>query len=173
MMYTKVAMMALLGSAEAFNAGGFSSPSLATPRMTTLRMEEAAAPAKAPAEEAEEAPPAPKAAEMSEAMPFLTRRASLGPKGALVGDKGFDPLGFTEVLPLVSKMPPHHRPADMEPASAAHACVGMLQEIGSPDAATVRRQSGGQHRMIAAHKGGGHSSIHMAERWTRMLSSAA
>ena len=40
---------------------------------------------------------------MSEAMPFLTRRASLGPKGALVGDKGFDPLGFTEVLPLVSK----------------------------------------------------------------------
>merc|ERR1719310_5240 len=120
MMYTKVAMMALLGSAEAFNAGGFSSPSLATPRMTTLRMEEAAAPAKAPAEEAEEAPPAPKAAEMSEAMPFLTRRASLGPKGALVGDKGFDPLGFTEVLPLE-----WYREAELK-----HARVAMMAVVG-------------------------------------------
>jgi light-harvesting complex I chlorophyll a/b binding protein 1 len=33
-------------------------------------------------------------------MPFLTRRESLGPSGALVGDVGFDPLGFTEILPL-------------------------------------------------------------------------
>ena len=47
------------------------------------------------------APPAPPAIEYSEALPMLTRRASLGPKGALVGDVGFDPLGFTEIFPLV------------------------------------------------------------------------
>merc|ERR1719199_1370349 len=46
------------------------------------------------------APAAPPAAHMSEALPFLTRRESLGPVGALVGDVGFDPLGFTEIFPI-------------------------------------------------------------------------
>merc|ERR1719453_1169435 len=112
-------MMGLLGSAEAFNAGAFSSPR-ATARMTTIRMDEAAA---APAKEAtEEAapPPPPPAREMSEAMPFLTRRASLGPKGALVGDVGFDPLGFTEVLPLEW----------LREAEIKHCRVAMMAVVG-------------------------------------------
>lgn len=36
----------------------------------------------------------------SEALPFLTRRASLGPVGKYAGDVGFDPLGFTEFWPI-------------------------------------------------------------------------
>ena len=67
-------------------------------------MADAPAPETAPDETEEEAPPAPPpppAVDYSEALPFLTRRASLGPKGALVGDVGFDPLGFTEIFPLV------------------------------------------------------------------------
>ena len=97
--------MALLSSAEAFNAAApvsFSAPAV---RMSSqIRMEDAptAAPAEdAAAEEVAAPPPAPPAVEYSEALPFLVRRASLGPKGALIGDVGFDPLGFTEVLPLV------------------------------------------------------------------------
>merc|ERR1719326_1947347 len=70
-------------------------------RVSTACMETPAP--EAPADEAEaEAPPTPPppVVEYSEALPFLTRRASLGPKGALVGDVGFDPLGFTEIFPL-------------------------------------------------------------------------
>jgi len=48
----------------------------------------------------EEGTAAPSPAVMSTALPFLTRRASLGPVGALVGDNGFDPAGFTEIFPL-------------------------------------------------------------------------
>jgi len=98
-MYTKVAMMGMIASAEAFGAAPVM-PRSAALRTSVVRME---TPAEAPAEAAaeEEAPPAPPPApEYSEALPFLTRRASLGPKGALVGDVGFDPLGFTEILPL-------------------------------------------------------------------------
>merc|ERR1719199_2064653 len=101
-MYSKVAMMALIGSAEALNAAApLRGNAFASPRMSPIRMDEA--PAEAPAEEAAEeeaAPPPPPAVEYSEALPFLVRRASLGPKGALVGDVGFDPLGFSEILPL-------------------------------------------------------------------------
>jgi len=48
-------------------------------------------------EEAEAPPPA---VEYSESLPFLVRRASLGPNGKYVGDVGFDPLGFTEIFPI-------------------------------------------------------------------------
>merc|ERR1719182_1217922 len=61
---------------------------------------EDAAPAEAPAEEAVEAPPAPPpppAVEYSESMPFLVKRPQ--PKG-YVGDVGFDPIGFSEILPM-------------------------------------------------------------------------
>jgi len=98
-MYSKVAMLALAGSAEALNAApALRGNAFATARVAPLRME-----AEAPVEEdtkTEAAAPAAPAVEYSESLPFLTRRASLGPKGALVGDVGFDPLGFTEVFPL-------------------------------------------------------------------------
>ena len=44
------------------------------------------------------APPAPPAVEYSESLPFLVKRPQL--KG-YVGDVGFDPLGFSEILPMV------------------------------------------------------------------------
>jgi hypothetical protein len=102
-MYSNLALLGLLAGTEALNAPlTMQRMPLAATRLAPLRME-AEAPAEAPAEEAaaEEAPPAPPAVEYSDALPFLTRRASLGPKGALVGDVGFDPLGFTEIFPLV------------------------------------------------------------------------
>jgi len=83
---------------------------------------ETPAPEKAPEEAVEEeAPPAPPpAVEYSEALPFLTRRESLGPKGALVGDLGFDPLGFTEIFPLE-----WYREAEIK-----HCRVAMLALVG-------------------------------------------
>jgi hypothetical protein len=56
----------------------------------------------------------------SEALPFLTRRASLGPVGAYVGDVGFDPLGFTEVFSLEW----------LREAEIKHARVSMLAFVG-------------------------------------------
>ena len=114
-MYTKVAMLGFLGAADAFGVAPAHGVALAGARMPALRMADEAAPAEAPAEAAEEEeapPPPPPARLMSESLPFLTRRESLGPPGALVGDVGFDPLGFTEVLPLVRcqpRSPPQQR----------------------------------------------------------------
>ena len=83
-------------------------------------MEEAVeAPEEVAVEEA--APPAAPAVEYSEALPFLTRRASLGPKGALVGDVGFDPLGFAKD-PAVRRL--------MQDRELAHGRLGMLAAIG-------------------------------------------
>ena len=101
-MYSKLALLALLAGAEAFETSTLR-PSSPMARLSGLRME---TPAEAQTKEAaadqavSEAPP-PASIEYSEALPFLTRRASLGPKSALVGDVGFDPLGFTEIFPLV------------------------------------------------------------------------
>ena len=99
------------------------------------------APTKAPEEaatEEEAAPPPPPAVEYSEALPFLVRRASLGPKGALVGDVGFDPLGFTEVLPLVraslcarllgTGVALGHPPERAAPAPRARSAAGRQRE---------------------------------------------
>lgn len=60
-----------------------------------LRMSDAAA--AQPVEEAPPAPPAPPAPEMSASIPFL-----LKPKGldGMVGDIGFDPLGFATIFPI-------------------------------------------------------------------------
>ncbi|EOD26056.1 light harvesting protein [Emiliania huxleyi CCMP1516] len=82
----------------------FAKPKLAlAPHSDALRfarMEEAAAaPATEEAEEAEE---------------------SLGPVGALVGDVGFDPLGFTEILPL----------AWLREAEIKHCRTAMLATFG-------------------------------------------
>ena len=101
-----------VGVATALSTGA-TPAALARPKMTAhadalrfLRMDEAA-PAK-PAEEAEEAaapapPPAPPPVEYSESLPFLVKRKAL--KG-YVGDVGFDPLGFSEILPMVRRSLP-------------------------------------------------------------------
>jgi len=70
------------------------------------------------ADEKEE--PAEPAVIYSEALPFLTRRASLGPVGKYVGDVGFDPLGFTEVFPIEW----------LREAEIKHARVSMLAFVG-------------------------------------------
>jgi len=122
MMYSNLALLGLLAGTEALNAPlTMQRMPLAATRLAPLRME-AEAPAEAPAEEAaaEEAPPAPPAVEYSDALPFLTRRASLGPKGALVGDVGFDPLGFMEIFPL----------AWLREAEIKHCRVSMLAFVG-------------------------------------------
>merc|ERR1719502_2488785 len=122
MMYSKLALLSLLAGAEALNAPlTVQRTPLAAARLPAVRME-AEAPAEAPAEEAaaEEAPPAPPAVEYSEALPFLTRRASLGPVGAYVGDVGFDPLGFSEIFPLEW----------LREAEIKHARVSMLAFLG-------------------------------------------
>ena len=49
-------------------------------------------------ETAADAPPATPAVEYSESLPMLVKRPQL--KG-YVGDVGFDPLGFSEILPMV------------------------------------------------------------------------
>merc|ERR1719326_2758571 len=120
MMYSMAALLGMLACAGAFNAPMVQrTPAVA--RVASVRME---APVPAPeTEEATDAPPAPPpppAVEYSEALPFLTRRASLGPKGALVGDVGFDPLGFAEIFPL----------AWLREAELKHCRVCMLAFVG-------------------------------------------
>merc|ERR1719198_104562 len=122
MMYSKLALLGALAAVEALNAPlTVQRTPLAAARLSSVRME-AETPTEAPAEEAAEeaAPPAPPAVEYSDALPFLTRRASLGPKGALVGDVGFDPLGFTEIFPL----------AWLREAELKHCRVSMLALVG-------------------------------------------
>jgi len=120
MMYRTATLLAVIGSAEAFNAAPLR-PAPALGRLSSIRMEDApvAAPEETAVEE-EAAPPPPPAVEYSEALPFLVRRESLGPKGALVGDVGFDPLGFTEILPL----------AWLREAEIKHCRVSMLAVVG-------------------------------------------
>merc|ERR1719454_736052 len=87
-------------------------------RRSALVMEEAAVEeADAPAEVAEEAPPAPPAVEYSESLPFLVKRPQL--KG-YVGDVGFDPLGFSEIL----------RMDWLREAELKHCRVSMLAFVG-------------------------------------------
>ena len=103
-MYSTAVFVGLLAAADAFGAAPVlpnRAPALAVSRLAAARMEAPAPETEEAAAEEEAAPPAPPAVEYSDALPFLTRRASLGPKGALVGDVGFDPLGFTEIFPLV------------------------------------------------------------------------
>ena len=90
-------------------AAGFSH-GVALPRSKLVRspalvMEEKAAAPPAKAAEGEEAeepapPPPPPPPEYAESLPFLVKRKQL--KG-YVGDVGFDPVGFSEILPMVSR----------------------------------------------------------------------
>ena len=73
-----------------------------------------AAPAAPVADKAEEdappAPPPPPAVVYSESMPFLVKRKALD---GYVGDVGFDPVGFSELLPMVRRA---HRLRAQDPA---------------------------------------------------------
>ena len=112
-MYKTAALAAaLLGSAEAFNAAPLRSAPAAG-RMLSVRMEDAPAAAPEKADEATEeeaAPPAPPAVEYSESMPFLVKRKALS---GYVGDVGCDPVGFSELLPMVRAQPATRRALEL------------------------------------------------------------
>merc|ERR1712216_756385 len=113
-----LALRGFVSSVTAFNTVSVV-PRTVVIRVPSVRME-APAPEATEAAAESEAPPAPPLPEYSEALPFLTRRASLGPKGALVGDIGFDPLGFTEIFPM----------AWLREAELKHCRVCMLAVVG-------------------------------------------
>merc|ERR1719460_3443281 len=118
-MIYKTTALACLATASGFSAPG--AMLRAPARAAMVRMADEPATKEAETEEAvEAAPPPPPAPEYSEALPFLTRRESLGPKGAYVGDVGFDPLGFSEILPL----------AYLREAEIKHCRVCMLAFVG-------------------------------------------
>jgi len=121
MIYKLAVVLAAAGAAEAFNAAPLRPAPAATRLSASIRMDEApVAEPETKADTEAAAPPAAPSVEYSEALPFLTRRASLGPKGALVGDVGFDPLGFTEIFPLEW----------LREAEIKHARVTMLAFVG-------------------------------------------
>jgi hypothetical protein len=97
-------MLAFVASAEAFNSAPMLRQAPAAGRMLSqVRMaEEAAAKEAATEEEAPAAPPPPPPVEYSESLPFLVKRKALA---GYVGDVGFDPLGFSEILPMVRAQP--------------------------------------------------------------------
>jgi light-harvesting complex I chlorophyll a/b binding protein 1 len=113
---TPLLVLALFGAASAFHAVAPRTPAL---RASRLSMEEAAAPVEEAAEAAveEPAPPAPPAVIYSESMPFLVKRKALD---GYVGDVGFDPLGFSEILPMDW----------LREAELKHARVCMLATVG-------------------------------------------
>ena len=89
----------LLAVCAGFNQAPQVPRSAVSLRRAALVMDEAAT--EAPAEEATEeaaAEAAAPAVEYSESLPFLVKRPQL--KG-YIGDVGFDPLGFSEILPMV------------------------------------------------------------------------
>merc|ERR1719282_2036253 len=112
---TPVLVLALFGAASAFHAVAPRTPAL---RATRLSMEDAAPTATADvAVEEEPAPPAPPAVVYSESMPFLVKRKALE---GYVGDVGFDPLGFSEILPMDW----------LREAELKHCRVSMLAFVG-------------------------------------------
>ena len=88
-----LAILSPLAVSVAFTpAAHVRAPRLAV-RASPLVMEEEAA--EAPA--APPPPPPPPKVEYSESMPFLVKRPQLS---GYVGDVGFDPVGFSEILPM-------------------------------------------------------------------------
>jgi len=117
------AQLSLTTSALAFNAAVMPMRPVA-PAMGRLAQSvrmEAEAPAQAPAAApAVEKPAAAPEVVMSQALPFLVRRASLGPVGKYVGDVGFDPVGWTEIFPIEW----------LREAEIKHSRVAMLAFLG-------------------------------------------
>mmetsp|Transcript_1468 Transcript_1468/g.2918 ORF Transcript_1468/g.2918 Transcript_1468/m.2918 type:complete len:230 (-) Transcript_1468:159-848(-) len=116
MLYKLVLLSALLGACSGFApAPVVPRPAVAGQRagavfMQTETKEDAAATEAA-------APPAPPAVEYAESLPFLVKRPQL--KG-YVGDVGFDPLGFSEILPMDW----------LREAELKHCRVSMLAFVG-------------------------------------------
>ena len=99
-----IVLAASVGAVSAFNGAAVlpRSSKVAMRQASSLRMDETAAPAEVAVEEVvEAAAPAP-AVEYAESLPFLVKRPQL--KG-FVGDVGFDPIGFSEILPMVGRCP--------------------------------------------------------------------
>ena len=76
----------------------------------------------------EEAPPAPPPAPKviySQSMPFLVKRPQLA---GYVGDAGFDPVGFSEIFPMVRRVPDAagFPPPPPRPNRAGHARLIVL-----------------------------------------------
>ena len=137
-------------------AAGFATNSAVLPRSRvglrhglTVRMdEEKAAPPPAPVEaEAEEEapppPPPPPAVQYSESMPFLVKRKALN---GYVGDVGFDPVGFSEILPMVRRRRRRRAPARAcaarpRPGPSALAALAALRSrpVALRDATPPRR----------------------------------
>jgi len=117
-MYRLSVLAATIAVAAGFNGAAPMPRSKVAVRSASLRMAEVEE--KEAAADTAEAAAVPAAAAMSEALPFLTRRESLGPAGALVGDVGFDPLGFSEIFPL----------AWLREAELKHCRVCMLAVVG-------------------------------------------
>merc|ERR1719352_276205 len=89
-------------------------PALMGQRVGGLLMQETEEKAEVAAEAAVEAPPA---VEYAESLPFLVKRPQL--KG-YIGDVGFDPLGFSEILPMDW----------LREAELKHCRVSMLAFVG-------------------------------------------
>jgi len=117
MMYKLSVLAATLAVANGFSHGAAPLPrsKVAVRQMTDVRMEEKAAVAEAPVEEAvAEAAPA---VEYAESLPMLVKRPQL--KG-YVGDVGFDPVGWSEIFPMDW----------LREAELKHCRVSMLATVG-------------------------------------------
>lgn len=94
-----------VGVASALSLGvtpsGLARPKIAvhSDSLRLMRMEEAPAPVVEKAE-APAPPPPPPPVQYSQSMPFLVKRKTLD---GYVGDIGFDPVGFSEILPMVRR----------------------------------------------------------------------
>jgi len=118
MMYKLSVLAATLAVANGFSHGAAPLPrsKVAMRQMASVRMDEAATKEAATEEKAEvaEAPPA---VEYSESLPMLVKRPQL--KG-YAGDVGFDPVGFSEILPMDW----------LREAELKHCRVSMLAAVG-------------------------------------------
>jgi hypothetical protein len=66
-------------------------------------------------------PPPPPPVEYSQSMPFLVKRKALA---GYVGDIGFDPVGFSEILPMVRRSRREgHPPARLRSAQEGQAAL--------------------------------------------------
>jgi len=117
MMYKLSVLAATLAVASGFSHGVALLPrSKVAMRQADLCMAEKAAVKEAPAKEETEAS-APPAIEYAESLPMLVKRPQL--KG-YAGDVGFDPLGFSEILPMDW----------LREAELKHCRVSMLAVVG-------------------------------------------
>ena len=110
-MYKLSVLAATVAVANGFSHGAAPLPRAAVRGMPAVRMAEEAGVAEK-AEETEAATEAAPAVEYAESLPMLVKRPQL--KG-YAGDVGFDPVGFSEIFPMVRAGRPWISP---DPATA-------------------------------------------------------